>query len=185
MKDSINNYLEKVKTTIDNLDRDEIETFINLLTKARDDDNTVFIMGNGGSASTASHFLCDFAKGASYEKNKRFKVTCLNDNIAIMMAYANDVSYENIFVEQLKNQIQEGDLVIGISGSGNSQNILKAIELANKSGGTTLGITGFSGGKLRQIAQNSVNTNLDDMRISEDIHMVLIHLASQVICDKI
>lgn len=179
MKNFIENYLQRVKNTIDGLDKTEIETFVNLLIKARNEDNTIFIMGNGGSASTASHFLCDIAKGASFGQEKRFKVVCLNDNIPIMMAYSNDISYEDIFVEQLKNQLRKGDLVIALSGSGNSKNVLKAIEYANEYNGITVGITGYSGGKLKEIANYSVNSNVDDMQISEDIHMILMHVTMQ------
>lgn len=181
MEKLINNYLERLKDTIDNLDRNEIETFINLLLKAREQGNTVFIMGNGGSASTASHFLCDIAKGTSHSADKRFKVVCLNDNMAIMMAYANDMSYEDVFVEQLKNQLQKDDVVIGISGSGNSKNILKAIDYANKNNALTVGVTGYNGGILKGICAHSVNANIDDMQISEDIHMILVHLTMQII----
>lgn len=181
MKKLINNYLERLKTTIDNLDKEEVEGFINLLLNARENQNTVFIMGNGGSAATASHFLCDIAKGASYGCEKRFKVVCLNDNMAIMMAYANDVGYDDVFVEQLKNQLQKGDVVIGISGSGNSKNVLKAIDYANKNNAVTVGVTGYNGGTLKGICSHSVNANVDDMQISEDIHMILVHMAMQII----
>lgn len=181
MIDLINNYFDKLKKTLDNLDRKEIEIFLNLLIKARDEGKNIFIMGNGGSAATASHFVCDFAKGASYGKNKRFKFICLNDNVPIMMAYSNDVSYDDIFVEQLINQFTSGDIVIGISGSGNSKNVLKAIEFANNNGGTTIGITGYNGGRLKEITSYSVNTNVDDMQISEDIHMVLDHLCINIL----
>lgn len=184
MKESINNYLEKLKTTIDNLDKNEIEIFINLLLNARKSNNTIFIMGNGGSASTANHFLCDIAKGTSCGDYKRFKIVSLNDNIPIMMAYANDVGYEDIFVEQLKNQLQKDDLVIGISGSGNSKNVLKAIDYANKNGAVTVGVTGYSGGILKGLCTHSVNAKVDDMQISEDIHMILVHLCMQIINTK-
>ena len=113
----IEEYLTKLKNTIDRLDRTEINNFINLLLKARDENRTIFIMGNGGSAATASHYCCDFNKGASYGCDKRFKFICLNDNTATMMAYANDVSYTDAMVEQLKNFFKPGDYVIGISGS--------------------------------------------------------------------
>jgi len=179
MKKLIEEYLEKVKTTIDNLDRNEVGTFIQLLLKARDDDNTIFVMGNGGSGSTASHFMCDIAKSASLGKAKRFKVICLNDNNAIMMAYSNDMSYEDIFIEQLKNLFKKGDLVIGFSGSGNSKNVLKAIDYANKNGGVSVGVTGHSGGMLKKLAKYSVNANVNDMQVSEDIHMMLLHLTMQ------
>ncbi|MBQ3695343.1 MAG: SIS domain-containing protein, partial [Alphaproteobacteria bacterium] len=127
-KEDIESYLTKLKNTIDRLSRDEISVFINMLITARDEGRTIFIMGNGGSASTASHFCCDFNKGASYGYDRRFKFICLNDNTATMMAYSNDVAYEDAMVEQLKNFFEPGDYVIGISGSGNSKNVVKAIE---------------------------------------------------------
>lgn len=139
----IANYLNRLQETIAKLNHDEINTFINLLIAARDEEKQIFIMGNGGSASTASHFCCDFNKGSSYGFDKRFKFICLNDNVPGMMAYANDVSYDDIFVEQLKNFFQPGDYVIGISGSGNSKNVLKAIEYAKENGGVTIGLTGL------------------------------------------
>ena len=180
----IENYLTKLKHTIDNLKRDEINTFINMLITARDESRTIFIMGNGGSASTASHFCCDFNKGASYGYDKRFKFICLNDNTATMMAYSNDVAYEDAMVEQLKNFFEPGDYVIGISGSGNSKNVVKAIEYANAHGGTTIGLTGYQGGKLKQICHHSVNMNVDDMQISEDLHMMMDHLSLRIITEK-
>lgn len=181
MIEKINEYLDNVKKTLDNLDRQEIETFLSVLVKAKDEGRTVFIMGNGGSAATASHFCCDFNKGVSYGKDKKFKFICLNDNVPTMMAYSNDVSYDDVFVEPLKNFFKEGDLIIGISGSGNSKNVLKAIEYANENGGVTIGITGYNGGKLKQISKYSVNTNIDDMQISEDVHMILDHLCSSIL----
>ena len=185
MKEKINNYLDRLKTTLDNLSRDEIENFINVLNDAREQGKTIFIMGNGGSAATASHFVCDFNKGASYmhDDKKRFKFICLNDNDASMMAYANDVSYDDVFVEQLKNYFNKGDIVIGISGSGNSKNVIKAIEYANQNGGITVGLTGYNGGKLKQLAKHSVNTNIDDMQITEDIHMIFDHMILKIMCD--
>ena len=186
MKEKINNYFDRLKNTLDNMDRSEIETFIQVLNQARENGNNIFIMGNGGSAATASHFVCDFNKGASYmyDDKKRFKFICLNDNTAINMAYANDVSYEDIFVEPMKNFFSKGDVVIGISGSGNSKNIVKAIEYANQNGGITVGLTGYNGGKLKQICKHSVNANIDDMQISEDIHMILCHMIMQNINGK-
>ena len=184
MKELINGYFEKLKSTIDNLDRNEIEQFVKMLNTARENGNQIFIMGNGGSASTASHFCCDFNKGASYGFNdkKRFKFICLNDNIATMMAYSNDVSYDDVFVEQLKNFLQKDDVVIGISGSGNSKNVIKAIEYANASGAVTAGLTGYTGGKLKELAKYSVNVNINDMQVSEDIHMILCHMIMQIVC---
>lgn len=180
-KNDITTYLSRLQKTIDNLSKDEINAFINALLEARDNDKQIFIMGNGGSASTASHFCCDFNKGCSYGYDKRFKFICLNDNVPGMMAYANDVSYEDVFVEQLKNFFNPGDYVIGISGSGNSKNVLKAIEYAKQNGGKVLGLTGFDGGKLKKLCDYSVNMNIDDMQISEDLHMMMDHLTMKII----
>lgn len=181
----IQEYLDKLKSTIDRLNHAEINDFINLLLTARGEGRTIFIMGNGGSAATASHFCCDFNKGASYGYDKRFKFICLNDNTATMMAYSNDVAYEDAMVEQLKNFFMPGDYVIGISGSGNSKNVVKAIEYANERGGVTIGLTGYQGGKLKQICAHSVNMGVDDMQISEDLHMMMDHLTLRVITKKV
>jgi D-sedoheptulose 7-phosphate isomerase len=181
MIEKINNYFETMKRCIDNLDRHEIEQFINTLLEARDRKSRIYIMGNGGSAATASHFCGDFNKGMSYGQDKKFQMMCLNDNVATMLAYANDISYDNIFVEQLKNFLQKDDLVIGISGSGNSKNVLNAIEYANENGAITIGLTGYNGGKLKTISKISVNANIDDMQITEDIHMMLCHMIYSVL----
>lgn len=174
-KQSINTYFEKLKATIDSMSVDDIDAILNILDEAKNSGRQVFIMGNGGSAATASHAVCDFNKGASYGKDKRFKLICLNDNLPTLMAYANDVSYDDIFVEPLKNYFNAGDIVIGISGSGNSKNVVKAIEWANENGGVTVGITGYTGGKLKQICKYNVHVPILDMQITEDIHMVLVH----------
>ena len=181
MPSLITNYLNTLKTTIDSISRVEIQQFISSLIDSYENKRHVFIMGNGGSASTASHFACDINKGVSFKRKKKFKVIPLTDNIATIMAYANDVSYDDIFVEQLKNFLEPNDLVIGISGSGNSKNVLKAIEYANQNKAITFGVTGYDGGKLKQLAHHSVNANINDMQISEDIHMILVHLTMKVL----
>jgi D-sedoheptulose 7-phosphate isomerase len=179
MENFINGYIEKLKAALDKLDRAEVERFISALLKAKDNENTVFIMGNGGSASTASHFLGDIAK--EIKTGKRFKIVCLNDNIPIITAYANDVHYDDIFVEQLKNFLKPDDLVIGISGSGISKNIMKAIEYAAQKGAVTVGFTGYGGGRLKEISDLSVNANVYDMQISQDIHMAVVHIVMKVL----
>lgn len=184
-KTDIKEYLAKLKVTIDLLSVEDIDKVMNILTEAYEAGKQVFIMGNGGSAATASHLVCDFNKGISYGKRKRFKVICLNDNVATMMAYANDVSYDVIFVEQLKNFFNKGDIVIGISGSGNSPNVLKAIEYANEQAGITIGLTGYDGGKLKTIAQYGVHVPIKDMQITEDLHMVLDHLMMKVLWQRL
>lgn len=174
-KESIVSYYEKLQNAIDILDKDALNRVLQVLVKTRDSGHQVFIMGNGGSASTASHFVCDFNKGVSYGRDKKFKFICLNDNMATMMAYANDVSYDDIFVEPLKNYFNEGDVVIGISGSGNSKNVVKAIEWAKEHGGVTVGFTGYSGGRVKQLCEYNVHVAMNDMQIAEDIHMSLCH----------
>lgn len=176
----INKYFDLLKRTVDNLDRSEIGKFIDIINEAYDKGANIYVCGNGGSALTASHFACDFNKGVSSELEKRFRVIPLTDNIATIMAYANDMSYDDIFSEQLKNHLKKDDVVIGISGSGNSPNVLKAIEIAAKNNNITIGLTGFDGGKLRQIVSHSVNVNCNDMQISEDVHMVLCHLIMKI-----
>ena len=175
-KSIINNYFAQLKQAIDAMEIEEISNFVKIIETAKKTNKCVYIFGNGGSASTASHFVCDLNKGASYQKEKRHKVICLNDSTSTLMAYANDVNYDDIFVEQLRNFVEAQDVVIGISGSGNSVNVTKAIEFANECNAVTVGVTGYRGGKLKKVAMHSVNTNYDDMQISEDIHMVLVHV---------
>ncbi len=177
----ITNYIDTLQKTISMLDKSEINAFLETLMKAYEQDATIFIFGNGGSAATASHFATDFNKGISYGLEKRFRVMALTDNYSTVSAYSNDTSYDDVFIEQMKNFIKDNDIVIGISGSGNSKNVIKAIEYANARGNTTIGITGYDGGTLRKITKLSVNANIRDMQISEDIHMILCHLSMKVL----
>lgn len=175
-------YFNKLKQTIDKIPIQDLNLIMNLLMEAKKEGRKVFIMGNGGSSATASHYACDFNKGVSFNKAKKFKFICLNDNIPSLMAYANDLSFEDIFVEQLKNLFEEKDIVLGISGSGNSGNVLKAIEYANCHGGITIGFMGYDGGKLKSIVKYSVHIPINDMQITEDLHMVLDHCMMQILC---
>lgn len=177
----ISDYFAKLQNVMNNIDIESVNVLMNVLMQALEQKKQIFIMGNGGSAATASHFVCDFNKGLSYEKDKRFKFICLNDNIPTMMAYANDVSYDNVFVEALKNYYNEGDLVIGISGSGNSKNVLNAIQWANDNAAITIGLTGYSGGKLLPMCKYNVHIPIDDMQITEDLHMVLDHCIMKIL----
>lgn len=178
-------YLAELKDTIDSLPLEEFEEVVNLILRAYEGGHQIFIMGNGGSGSTASHFACDINKGACLGLEKRFGVICLNDNVPTMLAYANDNSYEDIFVEQLKNFLKPDDLVIGISSSGNSKNVLKAIEYANKKGARTLGLTGFDGGKLAGLAKLPLVIKINDMQKVEDIHLILTHMVMQVVYKRL
>jgi len=174
-------YIQSLKNTLDKLDVAAIEKVAAVFKTARDTGKQIIFFGNGGSGSTASHFVCDLAKGCSYQKEKKIRAVCLNDNIATVLAYANDVSYDIVFLEQLKNVLTPGDVVVGISGSGNSKNIINAIEYANFNGAVTVGFTGFDGGKLKQIASFSLNTNINDMQMSEDIHVILMHIMYKIL----
>lgn len=170
------NYLSSLKETIDLINISEVNEMANLFLEARANGNSIYVFGNGGSGSTASHMVCDILKGCSYNKIDKFKIYCLNDNIPTILAYSNDVSYDCIFEEQLKNYMLPGDLIIGISGSGNSLNVLRAFEYANEKGAKTLSLTGFDGGKLKKLSQHNVHVPKNNMQIVEDIHVIVMHI---------
>jgi D-sedoheptulose 7-phosphate isomerase len=163
------------------IDKSQLNMVAELLMEAYRKETQIFVFGNGGSALTASHLACDLNKGASEGLETRWKVIALTDNIGTISAYANDVSYDDIFVEQLKNFLKVQDLVIGISGSGNSTNVVRAVEYANRLGATTVGLTGYDGGHLARAAMFTFNANINDMQVSEDLHMVAVHLLMQVL----
>jgi D-sedoheptulose 7-phosphate isomerase len=170
-------YLDRVREEIDRLSHDEIEKFADLVYERYQNGRFVFVIGNGGSGANASHLCEDLGKSTvkDFELQKRLKVMSLTDNTPYILAWANDTSYDRVFVEQLKNFASEGDLLIAISGSGNSPNILRAVEWSNANGLTTLGVTGFSGGKLKQIAHHGLHCPIDDMGIVESLHLVAFH----------
>lgn len=172
----ISEYLNVLQRTIDAISQEEILAVAKVLRESRDRGRMVYTMGNGGSGATASHFAGDLNKGASHEQVSRFKAVCLNDNYATYSAYANDIDHSQMFVEPLKNFLVPGDLVIGISGSGNSANVVKAMEYARAHGGRTLAVVGFDGGELKTCAEMSFHVPINDMQISEDLHMVLVHV---------
>src|SRR5215831_2233424 len=169
-------YKSEVLKAIDAIDLDKVNQAIELFRDARANSRRIFVCGNGGSASTASHFACDVVKGASYNRPSRFRIMALTDQLPTLTAYANDVSYECVFVEQLKNFAQPGDLVMGISGSGNSPNVLHAIEYANQAGCRTLALTGRDGGRLGPMAQLNIQVPVPHMGRIEDAHMVICHM---------
>jgi D-sedoheptulose 7-phosphate isomerase len=179
----IDAYLKKLNHTIEQLNQKDISEVLNILADAYQTGKKIIIFGNGGSASTASHLASDFNKGVSLGKSKRFKVISLCDNIPTIMAISNDQNYDDIFLIQIQNFLEPQDVVIGISGSGNSINVLKAIEYANEQGATTIGFTGYDGGKLKEVANHSLDANIDDMQISEDIHIIFNHMMMQILCE--
>jgi D-sedoheptulose 7-phosphate isomerase len=170
-------YLDRVCREVDRLDIGQIERLSDLIEDAYNNDRFVFICGNGGSGANASHLCEDLAKCTlcDFENQKRLKVLSLTDNTAGIMAWANDEGYDRIFVEQLKNLASNGDLLLAISGSGNSPNVLKAVDWANRKGLTTVGLTGFGGGKLKGLAHHNLHVPIDDMGIVESLHQVVFH----------
>ncbi len=177
---AIKKYIELETQVLTSLNLNDINMLMNAIEEARQRDATIYIMGNGGSAATASHFVNDFNKGISEYIQQKFRFVCLSDNLATVMAVANDIGYDAIFEFQLRGKVTKDDLVIGLSGSGNSQNVLNAIELAKASGAVTAGLTGYDGGKLRQIVDISVHVPVMSMQVTEDIHMVLDHLMMSI-----
>lgn len=170
------NYIQLLKTTLDKLDRNQLEKAIQSFLRVYQAQGTIYIFGNGGSGASASHATGDFLKGASFGLEKRFKVISLNDNLPALMAIANDISWDDIFVEQLKNFMQPHDLVIGISGSGNSKNVVKAMEYAHIRKVETLAFCGFKGGKIAEIADTVIHSDAMDMEIAEDVHMIVFNI---------
>jgi D-sedoheptulose 7-phosphate isomerase len=170
-------YLEYFNDTLAKLDAKQVEEMVDLVVDAYDNDRTVFVIGNGGSASNASHLANDLVKGTlkTMDQTKRLKALALTDNLALMTAFANDEGYQTIFEQQLRTFAKPNDLVIAISGSGNSPNVVKAIEWANANGLHTVGVTGFGGGKLKELAKTSVHVPLNDMCTSESVHSVIFH----------
>lgn len=174
--EQIGEYLELEKKILDALPKEDINEVMNVLEKARLSGKRIYTCGNGGSASTASHMRCDFNKGVSYNQDIKYDMECLSDSVPMMMAIANDLSYDDIFVVPLKNKIKPGDVLLGISGSGNSENVVRAFTYANEVGAQTIAFTGYSGGKLKEIAKYNVHVEVDNMQITEDIHLVLNHM---------
>ena len=181
--EKIQEYLEQQIQSIGALKESStvFKEIFNILKNARDEKNQVFVMGNGGSASTASHFVADLLKTSITNESNRFKAMSLSDNIPVLLAWSNDDSYENIFSNQLENFVQKNDVVIGISGSGNSKNVLNAIQLANKKQAITIGLSGKGGGKLSELAKINLIVKSDDMLTIETIHLLVCHLITTII----
>lgn len=174
--EQINRYINELQNTLNQLPVEMIDRVVHLLHNARLHNKQIFIMGNGGSASTATHFVCDLAKNTRRPGWPSFRTIGLTDNMAIMTAYANDEGFDNVFSEQLANLVQADDIVIGISTSGNSPNVLKATELANRMGAVTIGFTGFDGGELGRLVQYHVHVPSNIIEQVEDIHLALEHM---------
>lgn len=172
----LQSYLQNLTQALQALDLEVLEEMLELLTECRRAGRFIWVMGNGGSALTASHFAVDLGKGASYGKELRFKVSSLTDNVGVITAYGNDFEFADIFVEQLKNAAQPGDLLLAISGSGNSENIIRAVQYARDLGVTVLGLTGQSGGRLAPLCHKVFQARTDHMGRIEDLHIIVVHL---------
>lgn len=170
-------YLDRVCQDIQKIDTSQVENLSGLIEERYHTGRFVFIIGNGGSGANASHLCEDLAKCTlrDFESQKRLRVLSLTDNTPWVMAVANDINYESIFLEQVKNLASPGDLLIAISGSGNSPNILRAVEWANSHGMTTVGVTGFGGGKLKSLAHHNLHAPVNDMGMAESLHQVVFH----------
>lgn len=168
-------YFQEQSALAESTPRIELETILEILERARLERRHIFVFGNGGSASTSSHFAADLGKNTVRAHLPRFQVTCLNDNMAILSAYANDVGYDAVFVEPLISHCRASDVAIGISASGNSPNVVRAIQTANECGLTTIGLSGMDGGKLKELAHHCIVVPSQSYEHIEDIHLMLCH----------
>jgi D-sedoheptulose 7-phosphate isomerase len=174
-----------MRAVVSRLDKEQIGRIADTIWEARKHDRQIFIMGNGGSASTASHFCSDLSKTTLIPGKKGFRVVPLTDNIPLMTAWGNDAGFENIFYGQLLNLLNPDDVVIGISGGGMSPNVLKALDLARERGARTIGMAGFSGGKLKDAVEDCFIVPSDNYQFIEDVHMILVHLIASVLRERI
>jgi D-sedoheptulose 7-phosphate isomerase len=172
----IDNYLTELTSAIQALPRQDLQKVIDLLRDARQEGRTIYIFGNGGSAATASHMVCDFTKNTRQPDQPRMKAIALNDNMPTLSAYANDEGYQRVFVEPLITLAKPGDVALAISGSGNSPNVLLAVEAARQLGMVTIGLTGFQGGKLKDLVETCVIVPSDNIACVEDVHMIIDHI---------
>jgi len=193
-KDFIEDYLSEARNIAENISVTDIDSTVDILFNAWENGNQVFMCGNGGSASTATHFACDLAKTTIVPGKPRFKVECLNDNIPLMLALINDDGFENLFSEQLKAKFREGDIIIGISvhgGAGKdkaglwSQNLLKAMKYAQENGGKAIGLSGFDGGPMKEIADACVVVPANSTPQVESFHLTVEHLICNCLRQKI
>ncbi|WP_200810374.1 D-sedoheptulose-7-phosphate isomerase [Anaerovibrio lipolyticus] len=175
-KQDISDYVALEIETLKKLDVNAVNEALNLLLDTAKKHKRVYVFGNGGSSATASHIVNDFGKGVSEYVEDKFRFQCLNDNVPTVMAIANDIGFDEIFRFQLRGVIEPGDVVIAISGSGNSKNVINAVEYAKSHGNKIIGLTGFDGGKLRKLSDISLHVPINSMQITEDIHMIYDHL---------
>jgi D-sedoheptulose 7-phosphate isomerase len=175
IRETLHSYITETAIVMRELPERDIARVVELLEKAREKGRKVYTFGNGGSSATASHLASDLTKGAIRHGKPRIQAYCLTDNASLLTAWANDTDYDNVFSEQLENYIGAGDVAIGISGSGNSPNVLNGVIKAREKGAVTVGLIGFGGGKLKDMVDIPVLVACGNMRQVEDIHLIIIH----------
>ncbi|HVS06611.1 MAG TPA: SIS domain-containing protein [Candidatus Dormibacteraeota bacterium] len=176
---ALEDHITEVRAVLARIPIAEMERVVAIILDAYRRNKHVYIVGNGGSAATATHFACDLSKATIVEGRARLRVTSLTDNVALLTAWANDTSYENVFAEQLYNLLNTGDVVIAISASGNSPNVLAAIDAARARGATTVGLVGFAGGSLKDAADAAIHVESNSYGVVEDCHLVLEHAITE------
>jgi D-sedoheptulose 7-phosphate isomerase len=172
---NVRDYFQLVSDTLNKLPPEPIERIVVCLRQARAQNRRIFVFGNGGSSANASHFVNDMVKSTVRPDQPRFRLICLSDNVPTLTAYANDVSYDVIFAEPMAALAEPGDVALALSGSGNSPNVLKAMDVAQEMGLTRIGLTGFAGGKLKDRCDVCVIVPSDSMQVIEDAHLVILH----------
>lgn len=175
-REKIIEYITDLGALLNNIPVENIDRVVSILEKTRESKGQVFIFGNGGSAATASHFACDLSKGTISAGKQRIKAFALTDNVHLLTAWANDTAYDMVFAEQMNNYLEPGDVVIAISGSGNSPNVLNGINVAREKGAITVGFIGFKGGKLKDLVDVHVIAPVDNMERAEDMHLLFEHI---------
>lgn len=185
MREFVSAYFDKVRKVMEEVSADDVAEVVRVLGEAYDKGQTVFLCGNGGSASTASHWACDLGKGTVAEGKPRFRVLSIGDHQALLTAYANDCGYDTVFAEPIRSWARPGDVVILITASGNSPNVLAAAHAAREMGCTTIGLIGFGGGKLAKLVDHQITVKSREYGPVEDLHMILDHLISGFLRQKI
>jgi len=175
-------YTKKLAQVLDQLDFAAIDAAVGLIEKAWREGRQIITLGNGGSSLTALHYINDWNKSIYLSSGIPFRGRSLVDNVGLLMSYANDIAFEEVFAEQLKNILMPGDLVLALSGSGNSENVIRAVNYANAHGATTLGLCGYRGGRLKEVAQHVIWVDVDDMQLAEDVHFLFGHMVMQRLC---
>lgn len=185
MIDDIRTYLDQVSNLVLQIPPDRIQRITSLLLQAYRSGNRVFVFGNGGGSATSAHFVCDLAKGTACPGKPRFKAISLAENMALVTAWANDTDYTNTFGEQLVNLVEPGDVVIGLSGSGMSPNVINAFRVAREAGAVTVLLSGFSGGEAARVAREALVVPSEDMQQIEDVHLILAHIIFRCVRQEI